>query len=767
VDALGDSEGLQEVAEAPGEVEAAGGAEAEVGGCVPARPGPGVVRARVIQCADELRPGYLDWARVGDLVLENSQARFVVRTGDEGAALLGLSGGGLVDASLSGPGSSGADLLREVQPLVNYNLVQAQSVSITADGAEGEARVTVLGVPIPHPVLASVVPSNPLEATITHEYVLKPDQPWITLRTRVKPTANETLSVLPADMLFPSGLLQRVRPGQADQEAEIFKVPFFVLAHQTVSYAYVAPPDTQGIEIGGAELLLGKSVKATQAQEAVVERYLVVGDGSLASVGQVAWDLLGVAGEALAELPLEPDSGLEVLVSDGAGTHVPARLTVERPGDPSFGPGRWFSGLDKSRMPLAPGTYRVTVSRGFEYERVVLQDLLIAPGAWVPLEATLERSVKTPGALATELHIHSELSVDSAVPLSMRVQAIVAEGVEFTVATDHDFVTDYLSLRGYTGFEDFLHTEVGCEVSSTNAGHFMAWPLIPDPDRGGFGAPRWYGLSPQALVGKLRAEHPGALIQVNHPRFDKGSTFNLIGYDPADGHAHGDLQKLGYPEGTDLDFMGYDAIEVFNAIGDEQLQAQLTDWYSLLNQGLRVTATAGGDSHSLDAFPGNPRNLVLTGNDDPRQATAPEVQQAIRAMRVLVSSGPYIDAGLEDPMSSLPSLAGDLVTDSDGEARLYVAVQCPTWMDLDQVVVVANGVDGTPIPVEQPAAGTTPPITRYQATLPLAVDRDTWFVVMVRGDLRDRVMSNHAPFAVTNPFYLDADGDGKFTAPGL
>ncbi len=40
--------------------------------------------------------------------------------------------------------------------------------------------------------------------------------------------------------------------------------------------------------------------------------------------------------------------------------------------------------------------------------------------------------------MSADFHVHSENSVDSFVPLPVRVRAIAAEGLEFVVATDHD-----------------------------------------------------------------------------------------------------------------------------------------------------------------------------------------------------------------------------------------------------------------------------------------------------------------------------------------
>lgn len=819
------------------DVYADAGEDTGPGACPPVPPVPGQVRARAVACVEELATGYHAVGRVGDFLLENAVARFVVRGPGEGHALLGLWGGGLVDAV----GPNGQDQLRELQPLLSFNVLRPDRVEITRDGRDGEAIVSVHGTPVGHPVLESVVPGIDLDADIVHEYVLHPDEPFLRLRTRVRPVGTAPVEVTPGDLNMLGGNMKPFVPGTKGELDVAIAGPFFAAAGGGASYAYVAGQSVNGLEVGGSEILLSDAMVATADAEAVFERVLVVGDGSVSSVVDVAWDVLdvptadiagivrvgdtpaGAGCEVLAyddkgrrrsifrtavdgtfsgRLPLgrtdliaacpgstdgtpmtvdltatglsdldmqttEP-SFLEVTARETAeGAPVPARASIESLDAPGARPRFVFTGPGIGRFPLAPGQYRVTVSRGPEYERVVEDPVTIAAGQTVPLDAVLERVVSTPGAIAAEFHIHCESSVDSAVPVADRVAACASEGLEFVVASDHDFVTDYGPALTALGLDPYMTSVPGCEVSSVVAGHFQSWPHPVVPDQAGNGAPRWFGLSPPALTDLLRSRVPDGIVQVNHPRFGADSTFDIIRFDPADGLAHADPVSLGFPEDTDLSAMPYDAIEVFNGIGDEELDEQLADWFALLNGGHRITATAGGDSHELSSFPGNPRNLVFLGTDDPAAATAETVRAALKAMRILVTSGPYVEAGLLRPEGGEASLPGDLVTDTDGEVALHVSVQAPTWMDVDEVVVVRNGVAGAPIPLPAPAPGEDPPIVRYNETIPLSADADTWFVVIVRGNTRDRVMANVLPIAITNPFFVDADGDAAFTPPGL
>lgn len=806
------------------------------GPCPPPPPAPGEVRARVLACPADRITGDLAAGRVGDFVLENALARFVVRGVGEGHALLGLWGGGLVDATFHG----GRDQLRELQPLISFNVLKAEQVQVTATGQDGEAVVSVSGVPVGHPILQAVIPGIDLDATVIHEYVLRPDEPWLRLRTRVSPASDHAIEFVPADLQMLGGRAVPFVPGTAGDLDVAISGPFLAAAGGGASYAYVAGPKLNGLEVGGSEILLADPIRASRQTEGVFERFFVVGDGSPSSVTDVAWALrsdatgpvVGVVraaqepvgadyqvraldargrrlttfhtdsnGRIAGRLPTGPTTlratcdgcadgqpitleitaqGVEDVALDATVPSflevtvrraidiapVPARVSIETLDHPGTMPRFVFTGPRTGTFPLAPGRYRVTLSRGPEHERHV-EDVVVGVGETVSLNHVMPRVVQTPGAIAAEFHLHSESSVDSAVPVADRVAACAAEGLEFIVATDHDFVTDYGPALAELGLTPFVTAVPGCEVSSIHAGHFQSWPRPIDPDLAGNGAPRWFDLSPPALADRLREGAPDSIVQVNHPRFGADSTFDIIRFDPTDGRAHASPVSLGFPPDTDLNAMPYDAIEVFNGIGDEDLDEQLGDWYALLNLGHRITATAGGDSHDLASYPGNPRNMVLLGTDDPAEVTVDAVRSAVRAMRVLVTSGPYIEAGLLRPGDPTPSLPGDLVTDTTGELALHVSVQAPSWVDVRHVRIVRNGIADAPIPIPAPPEGEPPPVLRFQASIPIATETDAWYVVIARGDSRDRILANVLPFAITNPFFVDADGDGLFTPPGL
>jgi hypothetical protein len=60
-------------------------------------------------------------------------------------------------------------------------------------------------------------------------------------------------------------------------------------------------------------------------------------------------------------------------------------------------------------------------------------------------------------------------------------------------------------------------------------------------------------------------------------------------------------------------------------------------------------------------------------------------------------------------------------------------------------------------------------VVRIQWETVLRLDRDSWVVVIAKGErLLDIVLpgARAKPFAFTNPIFIDFDGDGTFQAPG-
>ena len=94
------------------------------------------------------------------------------------------------------------------------------------------------------------------------------------------------------------------------------------------------------------------------------------------------------------------------------------------------------------------------------------------------------------------------------------------------------------------------------------------------------------------------------------------------------------------------------------------------------------------------------------------------------------------------------------------QATLQVRVHAARWVPVERLRVFVNGTSVRELPAERKG--------RYE--IPLHFDQDSFVTVEVEGSASGgyaAVYPGFTPLAFTNPIYVDADGDGKWSAPGL
>jgi hypothetical protein len=222
---------------------------------------------------------------------------------------------------------------------------------------------------------------------------------------------------------------------------------------------------------------------------------------------------------------------------------------------------------------------------------------------------------------------------------------------------------------------------------------------------------------------------------------------------------------------------------------------QVDDWFSLLNTGVRLTAVGNSDTHgrfSIEA--GCPRNYVFVGRDDPAGLDEQDVADAVKAGHVVASYGPFVNFTTAEG-----AIVGDTVTAEGGKVTFNIEVQAPTWMAVDRVELYQNGA------LIHEWEGLDTDVLRMRHDIEVEVTADSWFVVIAMGDgdlaplfspveippveLQDVVVEALSavpgvaafvspatpiprdgpvlPFALTNPIWVDVNGDGTITPPGI
>ncbi len=118
----------------------------------------------------------------------------------------------------------------------------------------------------------------------------------------------------------------------------------------------------------------------------------------------------------------------------------------------------------------------------------------------------------------------------------------------------------------------------------------------------------------------------------------------------------------------------------------------LEDWFQLLDHGLLITGMGNSDSHGTTLEPGLPRNFIAVSNDDPTRVDRAEVARNIKAMKVLPSTGPFVEVSLNGRgMGETVALA------KGASAKLRVKVQTASWFGVSRIEVYQSGrIVGTP-----------------------------------------------------------------------
>jgi len=481
--------------------------------------------------------------------------------------------------------------------------------------------------------------------------------------------------------------------------------------------------------------------------------------------GRAAPQPVPVAVRAGAETPCSVSLGrpgrIEFTFKDErGGKPLPVKVTLKGLGDtpdPYFGPGYLakgamnvvFTHTGSGQTLIPPGLYALTASRGIEYTLFETR-IVIEPGRTTSVLGRLERVVDTTGYIAADFHLHSEYSADSNVPLRDKVIGLVAEGVEFAVSSDHNFIADYRETIAQLGLQREIASCIGNEITVSGTIHFNVFPLQLHPELPNNGAIEPSKMKVQEMIDAVRKDPGEEVVQLNHPRAGNIGYFTAAKFDSA---------ALRSPDPSfTLDF---DAIEVFNGKRVTEAQEVLRDWFNLLNAGYRFAATGNSDSHKLVAEEaGYPRNFVAVGKDDPSQVTEDEIVAAVKAHRVVVSNGPFlrVDAGGHG--------MGETFASGGKPVTFTVRLQSAPWVDVSALTLVENGRV-----VARKLIPATARVDKGSHTFTASPKTDAWYVVLAYGNrgldpvipkLGDREI---LPLAFTNPFWVDADGDGKFTPP--
>ncbi|MCJ7579452.1 MAG: CehA/McbA family metallohydrolase, partial [Candidatus Aminicenantes bacterium] len=468
---------------------------------------------------------------------------------------------------------------------------------------------------------------------------------------------------------------------------------------------------------------------------------------------------------------------VRVKITNTEGEHVPGKVTfigLDPTLSPYFAPdnplksGRYWESSKNSCYPpeegmdvdLPMGTYLVYASRGPEYtidQKTVEVTLQINRRDIQELAFVINKVVDTKKFISLDAHMHTTYS-DGRVKIPERLKSLVAEGVDVAVSTDHNIIIDYNPDLKKLELDKYLAVIIGSEVTKGGVIHYNTYPLIPDKKALFNGAIDSYSEEAAPLFSASRKRDPQAILQVNHPRSGTLGYFNNYQLDID----NASIAKNNFDT-------SFDILEVMN--GPYFYSSNFTaimDWLHLINKGLYFPIVGNSDSHTIaEGEPGYSRTYIYYNGEKANKLDVNSLLESLKNGHSFLSNGPIVDYTINKT-----HIPGDSFSSKDGKAAVWIQVQCTPWISISEVRLIINGERKLILPVTANAES----IIQFSEEIGLTLSEDSYICVEVLGNqslfpvLQARSSSGllenaTLPYALTNPIFIDVDGNGLFDAP--
>lgn len=421
------------------------------------------------------------------------------------------------------------------------------------------------------------------------------------------------------------------------------------------------------------------------------------------------------------------------------------------------------------RVDLASGNYDVTVSHGPEYHAEFMT-LKIEPGKATEITVKLPRLVSTTGWVSADFHSHSTPSGDNTSSQLGRVLNLVAEHVEFAPCTEHNRVSSYDEHRQTWNLASVFATVSGMELTGQPLplNHQNMFPMIYRPRTQDGGGPT-ADLSPETQIERAAAwdNNSVKLIQQNHP--DIGWLFYDRDGDqvPDEGYFRSfglmnvmeihPIDKLLSPNRFDI--RGGKPVENHTAF----------NWMQLLNQGFRIYGVVNTDAHYNFHGSGGLRIWIKSDTDEPEKIQSDSMRDAARNGNIVMSNGPFLEATFRETGSNTqPVISGQDLNAPSGKVSATIRVQCANWLDVDTVMLLVNGRpdEQRTFTREKNPELFSRDTVRFEKTIDMELPKDAHLIVLtghstqVLGPVTGPDWGKQHPAALSNPVFVDVDGDG-------
>ncbi|MEE2755729.1 MAG: CehA/McbA family metallohydrolase [Myxococcota bacterium] len=758
-------------------------------------------RAGQVQSDAERLTGPEANCRIGDYRLDNHLVSVCIQ-GPTTFSQFSFTGGNLIDAHPAE--RPGTDSFREVVIAPAVGEVYATEVGVVRDGSDGGAAVVrARGQTGGSRILQGVLPNSfiPPPMDVITEYRLHPDENTVEIFTWFSLLPGQVSGLFYMyDLVYFGDLNRTFLPGRGPNNLDS-PLPYVAAVGPENSYGWFseispfdlfiiteigvpgAPIEYDAIALNAGDLVLLKrwlkiahggiegirptpenaktvTINGLAGTEVIIEspdenlvttvkldlngRGLVrLAPGSYVAHthgyagGDIDEPFEVVDGPVVVQLAQPMPGRLHVRITNGNGTPIAAKLKMTGPTD------RLEFVVDEKQILLPAGMWSIRASLGWHYS-IARTAVEIVAGGDVDVDLVLNEQIPLDGLASGEFHQHASPSLDSEVAVTERVLSNIVEGVSFMAPSDHDIIYDYAGLVRRMNLTNRIGVPLTGEEISPVYAHLGAYGIPYDPYGGAGGAVNipikdegeWRVHTVPELVAIARDKGARA-IQVNHPRASQGY-FDHVGY-----HAGIPIDDLDSTEFSP----DFDSIEVFN--GGSDFCQVLNDWMGLLNQGHRSTAVGNSDTHRRHEAPGYPRNYLATLAPNPAFVTADEIVDSLVNGRMTIGG----DAVMDFPGGVQP---GQTVRVSDGAVTVSLRLRTPDYTALDRIIVLINGVAIRELQLNAPLND----IIDFEDAISFEINSDSHAVFLAIGTRRSPDTDARPIFALSNPIWFDADGDG-------
>jgi hypothetical protein len=422
----------------------------------------------------------------------------------------------------------------------------------------------------------------------------------------------------------------------------------------------------------------------------------------------------------------------------------------------------YYSIVGEFEVACPPGEYEVTFSRGPEYD-VVWKELILRTGEQQNLTAELKRSFTTPGWVIADLHNHSARSGDNDTETRSRIINLAGSGVEFAPATEHNRISSYTDEIKDLGLEAYLASAAGIELTGptgVNSGpnHQNAFPLTIQPGKQGAGAPPISADVYTQMKGLFDYDSDKTkFVQHNHP----GQGISRLYFDGnEDGTLDEGLGTRGFTDAIELQNHVYEILEVTSEQEEVNKRKPVFFWLQMLNQGFRIFGTMTSDNHIVGERGGLRLVYIHTRNDSAPTIDPYEIALSAKNGRMVMSNGPFLKATVNGQLPGEEVKAGGKEITLDIEAHVNNATR------LERIQVLINGRQVETLNFTRKSHPQLFNAGGFRHSVPVTLSEDAHIIVVTTGQHESQRPNlttprrQSPPFAVTNPIFVDIDGNG-------